>query len=56
LATGSYYAGVPHPPGYPVWTVYSWLFTCLVADRERRLSGVDFFGVRRARWRAAWWR
>ena len=23
------YAGVPHPPGYPVWTLYSWLFTLL---------------------------
>jgi len=21
LATGSYYAGIPHPPGYPVWTI-----------------------------------
>lgn len=30
LAVGSYYAGVPHPPGYPVWTIYSWLFTVLV--------------------------
>src|SRR5262245_30437971 len=30
LATGSFYAGVPHPPGYPVWTVYSWVFTWLV--------------------------
>ena len=30
LATGSYYAAVPHPPGYPVWTLYSWLFTVLV--------------------------
>ena len=29
LATASMYAGVPHPPGYPVWTVYSWLFTKL---------------------------
>src|SRR5438045_2768683 len=29
LAVGSYYAGVPHPPGYPVWTLYSWLFTLL---------------------------
>src|SRR5882672_234000 len=29
LATGSFYAGVPHPPGYPVWTLYSWLFTLL---------------------------
>src|SRR5687768_10476922 len=23
LAVGSYYAGVPHPPGYPVWTIYT---------------------------------
>ncbi len=29
LATASMYAGVPHPPGYPVWTIYSWLFTLL---------------------------
>src|SRR4051812_13825580 len=29
LAVGSYYAGIPHPPGYPVWTLYSWLFTLL---------------------------
>ena len=27
LAVGSMYAGVPHPPGYPVWTLYTWLFT-----------------------------
>src|SRR6266545_2431761 len=30
LAVGSYYAGVPHPPGYPVWTMYTWIFTWLV--------------------------
>lgn len=30
LAVGSYYAGVPHPPGYPFWTIYTWLFTVLV--------------------------
>lgn len=30
LAVASFYAGVPHPPGYPVWTVYTWLFTVLV--------------------------
>src|SRR4051812_9910934 len=29
LAVGSFYAGVPHPPGYPVWTIYTWLFTVL---------------------------
>src|SRR5438094_2514526 len=26
LATGSFYAGVSHPPVYPVWTIYAWLF------------------------------
>ena len=30
LAVGSFYAGVPHPPGYPVWTIYTWLFTKLL--------------------------
>ena len=30
LAVGAYYAGVPHPPGYPVWTIYSWFFTKVV--------------------------
>jgi tetratricopeptide (TPR) repeat protein len=27
LATGSKWAGIPHPPGYPVWTVITWVFT-----------------------------
>ncbi len=30
LATGSYYAGIPHPPGYPVWTIYTWIFATLL--------------------------
>src|ERR1044071_3019805 len=30
LATGSFYAGIPHPPGYPVWTIYTWLWTGLI--------------------------
>src|SRR6478609_7491897 len=30
LITGSVYAGIPHPPGYPVWTLYTWLWTVLV--------------------------
>ncbi|PWU11157.1 MAG: hypothetical protein C5B50_23925 [Verrucomicrobia bacterium] len=30
LATGSFYAGIPHPPGYPLWTIYTWLWTVLV--------------------------
>ncbi len=30
LAVASMYAGVPHPPGYPVWTVYTWFFTKII--------------------------
>ncbi|HKQ36444.1 MAG TPA: DUF2723 domain-containing protein, partial [Verrucomicrobiae bacterium] len=30
LATASMYAGVPHPPGYPVWTIYTWIFTKII--------------------------
>ncbi|MFC1463035.1 DUF2723 domain-containing protein, partial [Verrucomicrobiota bacterium] len=27
MAVAADYLGVPHPPGYPLWTVLSWLFT-----------------------------
>lgn len=27
LVTGSAHLGVPHPPGYPLWTIITWLFT-----------------------------
>jgi len=27
FSTGAFYAAVPHPPGYPLWTLYAWLFT-----------------------------
>lgn len=30
LATGAAYAGVPDCPGYPAWTIYSWLFARLL--------------------------
>jgi hypothetical protein len=30
LSVASQYAGVPHPPGYPVWTLYTWLFTVIL--------------------------
>ena len=29
MATASLYAGIPHAPGYPVWTLYTWLWTHL---------------------------
>ena len=27
---GAMYAGVPSPPGFPLWTIYAWLFTKLL--------------------------
>ena len=27
FSTGAFYAAVPHPPGYPLWTLYAWFFT-----------------------------
>ena len=30
MSTDAEYAGVPHPPGYPAWTIYSWFFTKLL--------------------------
>jgi tetratricopeptide (TPR) repeat protein len=29
MAVASLYAGIPHAPGYPVWTLYTWLWTHL---------------------------
>lgn len=31
LAVGSDHLGVPHPPGYPIWTIITWLFTRVFA-------------------------
>ncbi len=30
LCTGSFYAGIPHPPGYAFWSIYSWIWTVIV--------------------------
>jgi len=30
LCTGAYYAGIPHPPGYPFWSVYAWFWTAIL--------------------------
>lgn len=30
FSTGAAYAGVPHPPGYPVFTLWAWMFTKLL--------------------------
>src|SRR6266404_4307347 len=30
LATGSFYAAIPHPPGYPLWSIYTWIWTVLL--------------------------
>lgn len=36
LAVGADHLGVPHPPGYPIWTIITWVFTrvfCFVQFR-----------------------
>ncbi|MEY4918447.1 MAG: hypothetical protein RL616_2360, partial [Verrucomicrobiota bacterium] len=30
LCTGSFYAGIPHPPGYAFWAIWSWIWTVIV--------------------------
>ncbi len=30
LCSGSFYAGIPHPPGYPFWSIYSWFWTAIL--------------------------
>jgi len=30
LCTGAFYAGIPHPPGYPFWSIYSWFWTAIL--------------------------
>ncbi len=47
LVTGAFYAGIPHPPGYPVWSIYSWIWTTLlpVGNMALRVSaGQAFLG------------
>jgi thioredoxin-like negative regulator of GroEL len=46
LITAAAYLGVPHPPGYPSWTVITWLFIKL-------LGGVTFLGHPNPAWAAA---
>ncbi len=30
LCTGAFYAGIPHPPGYPFWSLYAWFWTAVL--------------------------
>ena len=30
LCTASFYAGIPHPPGYPFWAIYSFIWTKII--------------------------
>ncbi len=43
LAVGGDYLGVPHPPGYPIWSLISWLFA-------RAFSFVTFRGQPNPAW------
>ncbi|MFO7536406.1 MAG: DUF2723 domain-containing protein [Kiritimatiellia bacterium] len=43
LAVAADYLGVPHPPGYPIWTVLCWIFT-------RVFSFVTYMGQPNPAW------
>jgi len=47
LCTGSYYAGIPHPPGYPFWAIYSWLWTAIlpIGNVAWRVEVGESFGI-----------
>ena len=46
LITASDYLGVPHPPGYPSWTVITWMFVKL-------FGGATYLGHPNPAWAAA---
>src|ERR1019366_3877912 len=42
LCTAAYYAGIPHPPGYPFWSVYAWFWTLIVSRGSSMLiEGIE---------------
>jgi thioredoxin-like negative regulator of GroEL len=43
LAVASDYLGVPHPPGYPIWTLGTWLF-------QRLFHGIEYHGYPNPAW------
>jgi tetratricopeptide (TPR) repeat protein len=47
LCTGSFYAGIPHPPGYPFWAIYSWFWTAIlpVGNVAWRVEVGESFGA-----------
>jgi len=47
LCTGSYYAGIPHPPGYPFWAIYSWFWTAIlpIGNVAWRVEVGESFGI-----------
>ena len=34
LAAAAYTLGIPHPTGYPLWTLFGWIFTKLIPFGE----------------------
>jgi hypothetical protein len=55
LAVAAAVLGVPHPPGYPTWTLLAWLFTHLpVGELARRVAWLSAFSAATAAALVAW--
>lgn len=55
LAAAAAVLGVPHPPGYPTWTLLAWLFTHLpVGELARRVALLSALSAAAAAGMVAW--
>ena len=51
LAVAAAVLGVPHPPGYPTWTLLAWLFTHLpLAELAQRVALLSAFSAAACIW------
>ena len=45
LVVAADYLGVPHPPGYPIWTLLAWFFLPTDISEFRRVLGGALLGL-----------
>ena len=57
FSVGAMYGGVPHPPGYPLWTMSAWLFVKLLPVSLRpKVCRQSRAPISMSAWRSWFWR